>query len=373
MIREHYFSTDYITARQRFRDAVAASGARLDSLKLAATGPQGEDLTIDVAWFGPEKPRRVFVHSSGLHGVEAFAGSAIQLNWLHEGLQRNPSDGAIVLVHVLNPYGMAWLRRFSENNVDLNRNFYNPDDHPAPKPSHWQEVDAFLNPPTPPAGNNFYFHAACLAQRYGMRSLKRAIAGGQRLNPKGLFFSGHKIEEGPAKYQTYLEEHFANAERIVAVDVRTGLGRFGDDRLLADSAAERFDVNQSMCQAYGERFQLLGSDGIAYPVRGAQHDRYYRLFPKAKIYFATQEFGTYHSMRIVKVLREENRWHHYGAGTVDHPTKTRLRKAFNPDGARWRRLILKRGVEVINQGLKLAFEREGDGLGKKESNASNFT
>jgi hypothetical protein len=29
-----------------------------------------------------------------------------------------PADAAIVLVHILNPYGMAWLRRFNENNVD---------------------------------------------------------------------------------------------------------------------------------------------------------------------------------------------------------------------------------------------------------------
>jgi Protein of unknown function (DUF2817) len=111
---ERHFSTDYITARQRFRDAVATSGGRLGSLKLAATGPQGEDLTIDVAWFGSEKPRRVFVHSSGLHGVEAFAGSAIQLQWLEEGILALPEDAAIVLVHVLNPtewHGFGALAR----------------------------------------------------------------------------------------------------------------------------------------------------------------------------------------------------------------------------------------------------------------------
>jgi hypothetical protein len=33
------------------------------------------------------------------------------------------SDDAVVFVHALNPYGMAWLRRVNENNIDLNRNF----------------------------------------------------------------------------------------------------------------------------------------------------------------------------------------------------------------------------------------------------------
>jgi|SRR4051812_46049557 hypothetical protein len=121
MITEQHFSKDYTTARQRFREAVATSEARLDSLTLAVKGPNGEDLTIDIGWFGSPKPRRVFVHSSGLHGVEAFAGSAIQLQWLKEGMPSVPDDAAIVLVHALNPYGMAWFRRFNENNVDLNR------------------------------------------------------------------------------------------------------------------------------------------------------------------------------------------------------------------------------------------------------------
>lgn len=35
------------------------------------------------------------------------------------------------MVHVLNPYGMAWLRRVNENNVDLNRNFRAADDNDA--------------------------------------------------------------------------------------------------------------------------------------------------------------------------------------------------------------------------------------------------
>jgi len=74
---------------------------------------------------------------------------------------------------------------------------------------------------------------------------------------------------------------------------------------------------------------------VAYEARGAQYNMYYRLFPSAQTYFATQEFGTYHAMRVLEALRAENRWHHYGAGTVDHATKIKLRKVFNPDDAQW--------------------------------------
>ena len=109
-----YFSPNYATARTQFRTAVEKAGGRLRALQIDAKGPNGEDLTIDIAWFGAETPKRVLVHSSGLHGVEVFAGSAVQLQWLDEGIPSTSSDSAIMLVHVLNPFGMAWLRRFNE-------------------------------------------------------------------------------------------------------------------------------------------------------------------------------------------------------------------------------------------------------------------
>ena len=63
-----YFSPDYVTARGRFREAAEQAGGRLTSLELAARGPGGEDLTIDIAWFGAERPRRAFVHHPAFMG-----------------------------------------------------------------------------------------------------------------------------------------------------------------------------------------------------------------------------------------------------------------------------------------------------------------
>ncbi len=112
---------DYVEARGRFRDAAAAAGARLQQYEHPLTGPAGESLATDVATLGsPDAATRLLV-ISGTHGVEGFAGSMCQTRWLTEGVAV-PDDVAIVLVHAINPYGFAWIRRVNEDNVDLNRN-----------------------------------------------------------------------------------------------------------------------------------------------------------------------------------------------------------------------------------------------------------
>src|SRR5262245_11891165 len=187
----NFFSPDYFTARDRFREAAAQAGGRLEPLLLEAKGPEGEYLTIDIAWFGPEKPARVLLHSSGIHGVEGFAGSAIQLQLL-ESLPVLPEDTALVVVHILNPYGMACRRRVTENNVVLNWNFRAYASYKG-APATYAKLDQFLNPRTPPSSDFFVLKAVGLIARYGMTALKQSFIGGQYEFPKGLFFGGKQL------------------------------------------------------------------------------------------------------------------------------------------------------------------------------------
>jgi len=75
------FSPDYHDAAFRFRQAAARVGAHLTrhtTPELAEEPP----LTMDVATVGSETPRHTVVVSSGVHGIEGFFGSSIQLRWL---------------------------------------------------------------------------------------------------------------------------------------------------------------------------------------------------------------------------------------------------------------------------------------------------
>jgi hypothetical protein len=76
-----------------------------------------------------------------------------------------------------------------------------------------------------------------------------------------------------------------------------------------------------------------------------------RAMPKAEVFTLTQEFGTFNPMKVLHALREENRWHHHGAGTLDHPTKRRLKETFCPQDTTWQEAVLNRGKERVKQGL----------------------
>ncbi len=70
------FSPDYYSARTRFRELSRALIADVNAYPVSSAG---EDLTIDVSMLGDPQSKRTVIVSSGLHGVEGFAGSAIQL------------------------------------------------------------------------------------------------------------------------------------------------------------------------------------------------------------------------------------------------------------------------------------------------------
>jgi hypothetical protein len=241
------FSPDYVTARARFRAAAAALGFRPESHPIGREGAQGEDLTVDVAATGAERPARVVVVSSGLHGVEGFFGSAVQAALLEDVLRgwTPPRGAALVLLHALNPFGFSWLRRANEENVDLNRNFLPEGEAYRGSPARYAELDWLLNPRTPPRRIDLFLARSLLAiARHGLPALKQAIAGGQYDFPRGLFFGGH----GPAPLRRILRENLprwiGDAELVLHVDFHSGLGRRGTHKLLLehtmDPARERW-------------------------------------------------------------------------------------------------------------------------------------
>jgi len=343
------YSVDYASARGRFRAAARAAGARGLALALDARGPGDTDLTIDIAWLGAGRPRRVVLHTSGIHGVEAFHGSAIQLHLLARPPQL-AADSALVLVHALNPFGMAWLRRANENNVDLNRNFLLPGEAYSGAPDHYAALDPLLNPPSAPGFDLFLPRVALRILRHGFQPLKQAIAGGQYAFPQGLFFGGTRLEQGPALYLDWLRKHLAGTAYVLALDAHSGLGRFGEQLLIEEPAACATDPAR-LGAALGHSIATQRSDD-AYVVRGGYGAALAHALAGTAVDFVTQEIGTRAPLAIIQALREENRAHHHcDGGGIAHPAKRRLLEALSPAAPQWRAKALSAGVELVRRAV----------------------
>src|SRR5207237_9702914 len=119
-------------------------------------------------------------------------GSGVQLGVVVEWAKPGPPPGRrVVLLHAVNPYGYAHLRRFDETNVDPNRNFLLPGREYAGCPPVYAKLDPVLNPPRPPSRwESFTLTALPAILRYGYGTLKQAIAGGQHESPKRLVYGG---------------------------------------------------------------------------------------------------------------------------------------------------------------------------------------
>jgi len=59
MIGADSFSSSYSEAREKFQEAVAAARGSAESFKHPRSGPGGEELAVDAAWFGPSDASRV--------------------------------------------------------------------------------------------------------------------------------------------------------------------------------------------------------------------------------------------------------------------------------------------------------------------------
>ena len=336
------FSTSYREARTRFREVVEQRGGALQSLVV-----DGEnDLTIDIARFRPEA-KRILVVSSGLHGVEGFAGSAIQLEFLTNEL---PEDVGLVLLHVLNPYGMHFVRRVNESNVDLNRNFLAPGEPYSGSTPAYRELNPLLNKASAPAALEFFFPRALWAIfRSGFNALKQAVVEGQYDFPEGVFFGGSTLEKTAQLLQQHLPGLVESAERVILVDFHTGLGDSGTYALLVDvpSDSERFRI---LRERFGDRVQPWEPDqGVAYTIRGGFPGALQRWFGD-RMEVLTCEFGTHPPLKVLKALTVENRVHHWGGDREQ--AKADLMEAFCPSSPLWRSDVLASGVSVLRQATR---------------------
>lgn len=351
---ESYFSSTYDEARSRFIECARAVGATLQSYPVKTKNDEANDFTIDVAILGAEAARTIVV-SSGVHGVEGFFGSAIQLAKL-SGFEKDSSANVRwVFIHAVNPVGFARIRRFNEDNVDLNRNFLFGESKYAGAPEYYGRLNAFLNPPSEPSRYEpFLLKAAWYIARYGLQALKQSVAGGQYEYPRGIFFGGSEPSQAMKIIREHCQQWVGSASHVLHVDFHSGLGTFGDYSLLLAETAGSAD-----CQWYENVFgkekveATVATNGTAYKASGSMGEWLQHFFADCAYRFVTAEFGTYSLTRVLAAIRAENRAHFFASEQSPNyqNAKQELLECFCPADIHWRRRVIASGLKILQQGV----------------------
>jgi uncharacterized protein DUF2817 len=348
------FSPDFASARELFVQVARGAKADVESYDYPIRGPREETLTTDVAWIGPRDARKVFVTVSGTHGVEGFCGSGAQVDWLRRGEANGlPKDTAVMLVHAINPYGFAWLRRVTHENVDLNRNWVDFS-RELPHRADYDELAAALCPDewTDQSRAQTQGVLQSFIQRRGFPAFVEAVTGGQYHHAQGLFFGGAAPTAARRTLERIFSERLARAERIAIIDYHSGLGPTGFGELMTSvSGSEHLERARSW---YGASVIPVGSeDSASAHVGGDWISATPGLLPKASVTAIAIEFGTVAPLQVLNALRADNWLHVHGDPEASWPSaiKTEILGAFYVDDDIWKGMILGQSLAATRQAV----------------------
>ena len=347
------YPKDFNSSRRRFIAETSRLGATLSSIPLyPASAGTREPLMIDIATVGDPRSRNILLYIAGTHGVEGFMGSAIQ----HAILSRFPEpprDYALVLVHCLNPWGMANIRRTNEHNVDLNRNCTGTDEERAGAPPGYEQLRSILIPNESSTFPSFCLKTLAKIIQHGFPRAKQAVTGGQYIDKNGLFYGGEALQQELQIVRVWAKEHLAHSERILVVDLHSGLGPFAQDTLLVDSHTHT--EQHARINTIFPEHTIHGPDprkSFAYTTRGTLSNLLPPMLPHSTIDYVVHEFGTLHAFKVLYALVHENflffRPNAASETRGMRPGATLLYEAFCPPSVAWRENVIHGGLKLFS-------------------------
>lgn len=352
-IHTEVFPPDYASARQAWLRCVTTLPypPEIRAYPCAGAGPGGESLQTDSVWIGDSRAANVVVVIAGTHGVEGFAGSAVQIDLLRLLTEFDlivPERTALLLVHALTPWGYAWSRRCDQDGVDLNRNAV---DFSAPLPETPEY--RLLRPVLFTADQDERSLALrAFGETRGRVALEKAVSGGQYLDPAGPFYGGNRPAHGRLVCEDLIRQYSLAERRLAVVDLHTGLGAYGYGEIICDHAPDSTGAALAR-QWYGDSVTLpLAGTSSSVPKLGLLDYLWHAVMGDSGCYI-TLEFGTYSTDQLFDVLlRDHQLWAQSGNEAERDAHAGRMRRHFCPADPAWREMVLFRARQVVVQALR---------------------
>lgn len=347
------FPADYFFARKRWRLLLSQGLPSSEPLGFPCpdVGPNGEELVTDTVWIGPEDAEKVVVVVGGTHGIEGFAGSAVQIDHLQLIASKAlviPGGIAVLLIHALTPWGYAWLRRCDAEGVDLNRNFVDFSKQ-LPKNLGYDRLRPALFSVNSATRKRMF---AEFEEQYGRTAFEQAISGGQYVDPAGPFYGGTHPAHGRLVTEALIKRYALQQRDLAVIDVHTGLGPYGYGEIICDHEPDSAGTAAAR-RYYGDSvtLPLLGTS-TSVPKSGLLDYAWHRIMNDRSCY-VTLEFGTFSTDHLFAILLKDHLlWARPGGVKERTEHGQTMRRHFCPSDRAWQEMVLFRARQVIAQALR---------------------
>lgn len=372
------FSPSYAQARAKFLEAAALAGTAIRSYPHPLKGIDGEDLAMDVALDGAPDAKQLLIVSSACHGVEGYCGSGVQVFALHDREWREKARAAgvaVLYIHALNPYGFSHLRRVTQENVDLNRNFQDfsrPLPASTENPGYASLHDLLLPEEWPPTPEIIALCADWMSARAlkdsenpdeasGLRAFQQAVTRGQYTHVNGLFFGGVAPTWSNTTLRAVLRLFAQQRQQVAWIDLHTGLGPRGlGERIFA--CRDDAESYERAVRWWGNRGNPSGETPITSIYNGTSASAFltglmwqsiYQEAPQAQFTAIAMEYGTVPVAEVLNALRAEH-WlanHPEAPAGLTKQIKQQLLDAFYIDADDWKGQIVSQARQSMFQAI----------------------
>jgi hypothetical protein len=315
-------------------------------------------------FFSPnEKSETLLVFISGVHGIEAHTGSAVQRYLLENKLKSQKTS--FLLIHGFNLWGFKNGRRVNENNIDLNRAFIINRSQFKSDDSGYASLNSFLNP-TSQAKFGLLSHASFVTNalyqlsQNSIEILRHAILKGQYSHPKGIFYGGSLAQEQELMIEQLVARYFAPYKKVILVDLHTGYGERGRLHLLAGPESDPNSVK--LKKLFGEGKVDFADKAKFYSVQGEMITFFgTKIFEKtgADITGVTFEYGTLDSQKTLgsieslrRIVLENQNFHFPAENNDSDQIKNIYREMFYPSDEAWRKTVLQQTDTKLSELFK---------------------
>ena len=357
------FGATYSESRSLFLAACAAKDVFTATYPYRA-GPglfgendQSAQIACDVAYFGDPAAETLLIVNSATHGAEGGCGSGLQTAWIQSGLgEELPETVGVLMIHALNPWGFAHLARTTEENVDLNRNFVDFAQKPAPNKAYNR-----FHPMAVPVDWSAKTEARLRDQiksfraEIGEAAFQNAMRAGQYDHPSGIGYGGAAPTWSRRLMEHLLGLYAAHRRQVAFIDLHTGIGPVGERTYLCFHGRGSSALTRA-ASWWGDAVLAGSADNEAglTAYRGLLFEGITPIIPDVDLTVLCVEFGTtgFEEVQLAISADVWRRTCREKSAADDRRAADLIQRSFFPLDRAWQVQVLPLGLETIAQAIE---------------------